>query len=349
MLNYLHRDHLASIRALTDATGAAYRLDTYKPFGEQVETTLNPLTPVESKGFLGQRTDPETGLTYLHARYYDAVLARFLQPDWWDASDPTVGTNRYSYAGNDPINKSDPNGHNFFGDLFKSIFGDNSTSASYLNAADNSVSQMHSGMDSLAGANNGGHASTNSTSWAATMLGGIFGGFGNTTLGVATSTKTQLAIGLATDGEGVVVDGAEQLATKVIPLLAQRTIASERVIASLDASGSRDLIPRGAKSLGEWGEARLSNFLGGQGAKPNIPFKTPLGPRLPDRLLDGIAYESKAGLNVKLTSNIQRQIDKDAYLVRNGDIRSAEWHFWRGAQPELIQTLQEAGIIAVVH
>ena len=111
VLNYLHRDHLASIRAITDGSGTAYRADTYKPYGEQVETVINPLTPVESKGFIGQRTDAEVGLTYLHARYYDAVLARFTQPDWWDASDPGVGTNRYAYAGNDPVNRSDTNGH----------------------------------------------------------------------------------------------------------------------------------------------------------------------------------------------------------------------------------------------
>ncbi len=39
------------------------------------------------------------------------VLARFLQPDWWDPTDPAVGTNRHAYALNDPVNKSDPNGH----------------------------------------------------------------------------------------------------------------------------------------------------------------------------------------------------------------------------------------------
>ncbi|MBI4924142.1 MAG: hypothetical protein HY834_20595 [Devosia nanyangense] len=110
-LSFLHRDHLASIRAITDATGAAYRVSTYESFGEQIETALNPLTPVETKSWIGERTDPETGLTYLHARYYDAVLGRFLQPDWWDASEPGVGTNRYAYAANDPINGSDRNGH----------------------------------------------------------------------------------------------------------------------------------------------------------------------------------------------------------------------------------------------
>jgi hypothetical protein len=52
-------------------------------------------------------------------------LSRFVTPDWFDPVDETsavkgnaagwlanaVGTNRYAYAGNDPLNKSDPNGH----------------------------------------------------------------------------------------------------------------------------------------------------------------------------------------------------------------------------------------------
>jgi hypothetical protein len=37
--------------------------------------------------------------------------ARFLNPDNWDPWQEGVDFNRYGYAGNDPINKSDPNGH----------------------------------------------------------------------------------------------------------------------------------------------------------------------------------------------------------------------------------------------
>ncbi len=110
---FLQVDHQASVRAVTDSSGALYRASAFEPFGKQVETVLNPLTPAESKGYIGQRTDPESGLTYLHARYYDTSLGRFLQPDWWDVRDPGVGTNRYAYSANSPINLSDPNGHVF--------------------------------------------------------------------------------------------------------------------------------------------------------------------------------------------------------------------------------------------
>ena len=47
---------------------------------------------------------------YLNARYYDPVLARFVTPDDWGPLLLGVGTNRYAYAGNDPVSKNDPNG-----------------------------------------------------------------------------------------------------------------------------------------------------------------------------------------------------------------------------------------------
>ncbi|WP_421695365.1 RHS repeat-associated core domain-containing protein [Aestuariivirga sp.] len=55
--------------------------------------------------------DPESGLQYLHARYYDPLLGRFLSPDTWDPDLAGVDINRYAYAGDDPVNGSDANGH----------------------------------------------------------------------------------------------------------------------------------------------------------------------------------------------------------------------------------------------
>ncbi|MFZ1703474.1 MAG: RHS repeat-associated core domain-containing protein [Saprospiraceae bacterium] len=53
----------------------------------------------------------ETGLVYLNARYHDPVFGRFVSPDDYDPVRDGVGTNRYAYAGNDPVNRSDANGH----------------------------------------------------------------------------------------------------------------------------------------------------------------------------------------------------------------------------------------------
>ena len=63
-----------------------------------------------------RQTAEEAGLQYLNARYYDPSLGIFLQPDWWEVTQEGVGTNRYAYSANDPINKSDPNGHTFWED-----------------------------------------------------------------------------------------------------------------------------------------------------------------------------------------------------------------------------------------
>jgi RHS repeat-associated protein len=81
----------------------------YGPFGQPL--TSNGSVALQGKGYINERFDPETGLQYLNARYYDPLLARFITPDTWDPEIPGVDINRYAYAGNDPVNQSDPNGH----------------------------------------------------------------------------------------------------------------------------------------------------------------------------------------------------------------------------------------------
>jgi RHS repeat-associated protein len=109
--SYLHRDHLGSVRAITDAAGARVESAVYKPFGEQTEFVTPGLAAPESKGWIGQRYDADAGLQYLNARYYDPVLGMFLQPDWFEVLQPGVGANRFSYSFNDPVNLSDPLGN----------------------------------------------------------------------------------------------------------------------------------------------------------------------------------------------------------------------------------------------
>ena len=96
------------MRAITDGAGAVVQARLYRPYGAKA---LESGSDTEAKGFIGERHDAETGLIYLNARYYDPVLGRFLSPDTLDPTLPGVGTNRYAYSLNDPVNKKDPNGN----------------------------------------------------------------------------------------------------------------------------------------------------------------------------------------------------------------------------------------------
>ncbi|WP_217568752.1 RHS repeat-associated core domain-containing protein [Mesorhizobium sp. GbtcB19] len=103
---FLHRDHLASVRMVTDSSGAITEATNYATYGERLNTGFQT-----QKSYIGERFDPETGLLYLNARYMDPVLGRFISPDDWDPTKEGVGTNRYAYALNDPVNNADSNGH----------------------------------------------------------------------------------------------------------------------------------------------------------------------------------------------------------------------------------------------
>jgi RHS repeat-associated protein len=106
--DYLVKDHLSSNRLTLNGTSVT-RHD-YGPYGQPLSSN-GATIPITGKSYINERFDAETGLMYLHARYYDPDLARFLSPDTWDPTLPGVDINRYAYAANDPINKSDPNGH----------------------------------------------------------------------------------------------------------------------------------------------------------------------------------------------------------------------------------------------
>ncbi|MEJ1969110.1 MAG: RHS repeat-associated core domain-containing protein [Rhizomicrobium sp.] len=107
---YLHANHQGSIVATSDDTGAlAEGPLTYDAYGACYAGATN--TPCAATGipyrFTGRRYDPETGLYYYRARYYDPGIGRFLQTDPVGYGDDL---DWYSYVGNDPTNENDPRG-----------------------------------------------------------------------------------------------------------------------------------------------------------------------------------------------------------------------------------------------
>ncbi len=111
--SYIHQDMRGSTRLTTSQTGAKQEGTTYMPFGlPSFKQHSLPTTPVEEgKQFLGERYDRDAMLSYLNARYYDPELGMIVQPDWFEVTEPGVGTNRYSYSFNDPVNLVDPEGN----------------------------------------------------------------------------------------------------------------------------------------------------------------------------------------------------------------------------------------------
>lgn len=98
---YYHTDSLGSVTALTDSNNNIVQSYQYDSFGNIVNTTGSLTQPYT---YTGRELDPETGLYYYRARYYDPKIGRFLQED------PVWGVNLYSYVGNSPLNYIDPYG-----------------------------------------------------------------------------------------------------------------------------------------------------------------------------------------------------------------------------------------------
>ena len=109
----LHPDTLGSVAIIPDATGAVGKDRPYAPFGE-IAAATGGATPDETIGFIGERFDADAGLQYLNARHYDPRLGIFIQPDWFEVTEPGVGTNRYAYSANDPVNMLDPVGNDAY-------------------------------------------------------------------------------------------------------------------------------------------------------------------------------------------------------------------------------------------
>jgi len=108
-LHYLYTDRLGSLSEVTDSGALIQSRQRFNPFGK-VRYTSAPLPT--SINYTGQRLDSSNGLLHYGSRYYDPVLARFIQPDSIVANvGNSQSLNSYSYVLNNPLKYTDSSGH----------------------------------------------------------------------------------------------------------------------------------------------------------------------------------------------------------------------------------------------
>jgi RHS repeat-associated protein len=98
-------DLLGSTLGMVNSSGSLATTFTYEPFGKPTtsgQTTTYPYL------FAGMEYDAQTGLYHTPARYYSPTLQRFVSEDPLGFGGGDV--NLFVYAGNDPVNRSDPLG-----------------------------------------------------------------------------------------------------------------------------------------------------------------------------------------------------------------------------------------------
>jgi RHS repeat-associated protein len=98
---YYSRDHLGSIREVTDASGALKARYDYDPYGKSVVVDGNMNVDF---GYTGYYFHAASGLNLSLYRAYNPALGRWLSRD---PIGETGGVNLYGYADNDPVDRVD--------------------------------------------------------------------------------------------------------------------------------------------------------------------------------------------------------------------------------------------------
>lgn len=101
-----------SVLGLTDSSGNLANQYTYSPYGQQ---TVVKSTAPNLFGYNGGLQAPGTSLIHYGARYYNPALGQ------WTQQDPTGQNPAYIYAGDNPINYSDPTGQSIWLDVVAGV------------------------------------------------------------------------------------------------------------------------------------------------------------------------------------------------------------------------------------
>ncbi|WP_168170394.1 RHS repeat-associated core domain-containing protein [Rhodanobacter sp. C03] len=106
-VTYVYTDPQGTPLAEANASGTITATFDYAPYG-----SIALGTAPNGPGYTGHVNDPESGLVYMQARYYDPLVGRFLSVDpHLPKNAQLFSFNRYAYANNNPILNQDPDGN----------------------------------------------------------------------------------------------------------------------------------------------------------------------------------------------------------------------------------------------
>ncbi len=322
---------------LTNADGEVTKKYTYDAFGVEKNIDENDANAFR---YCGEYFDSESGTIYLRARYYNPTTGRFISRDSFAGSnnDP-LSLNLYTYCHNNPILGTDPTGH-FFDTLFDAVslvvdvvtFCANPTPMGAVDIIADVAGLVIPGVPS-AGVKAGVKAvdAAHDAYKAADAI--------HDASKVADATKT-----IVKNGDNI-LDAAD----------AAKDIKKASKYADNIGDSASSLIKSKPKTFanGAAGEKELERLY--KNGISQKKFSTSYGKRFVDRFSDGIAHESKVGYR-SLDKFTKKQVLKDAELIKSGDIKGAEWHFFTssvtgkgGPSKPLQKMLQSNGIKYTRH
>ena len=109
ILFWYHPDYLGNVDLVTEIDGFAHEFFIYNPWGEEMhQWNANTYAFTSPYRFNSKELDPETGLAYYGARYYQNKMGVWLSVDQMSKDFPTLTP--FNYTSNNPINLVDPDG-----------------------------------------------------------------------------------------------------------------------------------------------------------------------------------------------------------------------------------------------
>ena len=132
-VNYYYlKNGQGDVVGILNSSGTLVAKYTYDAWGKLLSVTdaagndksadasfIGNINPIRYRSYY---YDTETGLYYLQSRYYDPEVGRFINADGLISTDRgLIGFNMFVYCGNNPVNRVDPTGENWFTDLVSDI------------------------------------------------------------------------------------------------------------------------------------------------------------------------------------------------------------------------------------